>query len=263
MSLDPDDGPMPTSELDLELVAYRLPGAAMPLEPAVGNRVWMDATDERFAYRCLPLKVANESGWVIRSSHLVLATWDGGPAKENLQVDYLRGEPPFPAMSHFGHGILTWAVPYQFRTPPGYNLLMRGPANWPKDGATALEGLIESDWSAASATMNWKLTRPGLTVRFDVGDPIAMLVPMRRGELESFHPRVMDMADDPDQRQRHAAWSESRMAFLAELPDRFGEPPAHLWQKDYMRGREPTGEPAPEHERKRRLLPFTSSTEDG
>jgi hypothetical protein len=53
----------------------------MPLEPAVGNRAWMDATDERFAYRCLPLKVANESGWVFRSFHLVLARWDGGSAK--------------------------------------------------------------------------------------------------------------------------------------------------------------------------------------
>src|SRR3712207_8402233 len=35
-----------------------------------------------------------------------------------------------PARSHFGSGILTWNLPFLFRTPPGYNLHVRGPANW-------------------------------------------------------------------------------------------------------------------------------------
>jgi Family of unknown function (DUF6065) len=42
-----------------------------------------------------------------------------------------------------------------FRTPPGCNLYVRGPANSPKDGIAALEGIIETDWSEATFTMNW------------------------------------------------------------------------------------------------------------
>jgi hypothetical protein len=241
-----------------ELIAYRLPGhARMPIGPASGRRVWMDSTGDRFAYRCLPLKVANEAGWVIESTHTVLATWDGGPARKSLEVTCLRGDPPCPAVSHFGHGILTWTVPFLFRTSPGYNLLMRGPANWPKDGVTALEGLIETDWTAATATMNWKLTRPGLTVRFDVGDPVAMVVPVRRGELETVVPRIADLSEDADYSARHEAWSRDRMQFLADLPERTG-PPSELWQKHYMHGREPDGTLASEHQRKLELRPFTS-----
>jgi hypothetical protein len=89
----------------------------------------MDATGQRFAYRCLPLLMANQAGWLLLNSHGLRATWDGGDGTQALRLEYVSGEPPYPATSHFGHGILTWHVPYLFRTPPGYNLLARGPAN--------------------------------------------------------------------------------------------------------------------------------------
>jgi hypothetical protein len=120
----------------------------------------MQATNERFANRCLPLLIANQAGWFLLNSHPIRVTWDGGNELSNLQVEYLKGFPPYPAVSHFGHGIVTWTIPYLFRTPPGYNLLVRGPSNWPKDGAHALEGIVETDWSVATFTMNWMLTRP-------------------------------------------------------------------------------------------------------
>jgi hypothetical protein len=256
-AVEPLDGGVEPAADGPELVAYRLaPGRDLPLVPGPGRRGWMDATVDRFAYRCLPLKVANESGWVLESEHTVLATWDGGPSLHSLEVTCLRGHAPCPAVSHFGHGILTWSLPYLFRTSPGWNLLMRGPANWPKDGASPLEGLIETDWTAATATMNWKLTRPGLTVRFDVGDPIAMLVPTRRGELEGVRPRFAELTDDTELAGRHRIWSASRMTFIGELPERTGAKSGELWEKHYMRGRDPDGQQAPEHQRKRVLQPF-------
>jgi hypothetical protein len=250
--------PSPVEDGDApELVAHRLhPGACAPIVAAPGRRRWMDSTVDRFAYRCLPLKVANESGWVIESEHTVLVTWDGGPGKRSLDITCLRGEAPCPAVSHFGHGILTWTLPYLFRTSPGYNLLMRGPANWPKDGAAPLEGLIETDWTAATATMNWKLTRPGLTVRFDVGDPIAMLVPTRRGELEAVRPRVADIDDETEVAGRYRRWAASRATFLGELPSRGAVPRSQSWEKHYMRGQDVDGRPAPEHQRRRDLRSF-------
>ena len=60
--------------------------------------------------------------------------------------------------SHFGYGLLTFQLPYLFRTPPGYNLLVRGPANCPKDGAW-LDGLVGTDWSPARFFMTWQITR--------------------------------------------------------------------------------------------------------
>ena len=94
----------------------------------------------------------------------------------------------FLPISHFGDGILTWHLPMLFRTPAGYNLLVRGPANYPRDGVCALEGIVETDWASASFSMSWKLTRKLMPVRFEVDEPICMIVPQRRAELEEFAP---------------------------------------------------------------------------
>jgi hypothetical protein len=67
----------------------------------------------------------------------------------------------------------------------------------PKDGIAALEGLLETDWTVATFAMNWKFTRPGHAMRFEAGEPIAMIVAMRRGELEKFRPMVREAASAP------------------------------------------------------------------
>jgi hypothetical protein len=117
-----------------------------------------------------------------------MVTWNGGAAIEVLKVEFFE-KPQFAyAASHFGYGILTFSVGYLFRTPPGYNLYVRGPANLHKDGIAALEGIVETDWSEAPFTMNWQVTRRNHPIVFEEGEPIAMISLIRRGELERFHP---------------------------------------------------------------------------
>ena len=101
------------------LIAYRLPSRpALPLVPATREREWIEATRGRFANRCQPLLMANQAGWVALNSTPLLVTWDGGEGTEALRLVW-QGDPPYPAVSHFGHGILTWHLPYLFRTPLG------------------------------------------------------------------------------------------------------------------------------------------------
>lgn len=144
----------------LELVAIRL-SAGMPIRPALVDRPWMETPAGRFAKRCLPLMIANQAGWELLNPSGFTAAWQGGDELAAVTIWPDAGMPAFCVTSHFGSGILTWHVPYLFRTPRGYNLLVRGPANRPKDGISALEGIVETDWTAATFTMNWKFTRPG------------------------------------------------------------------------------------------------------
>jgi hypothetical protein len=172
-------------------VAYVINAAlAMRLARAEGARAWMESTDARFANRCLPMLIANQAGWMLLSEHAFTVTWDGGGGLDSVTIEPRSGPKPYPAASHFGHGILTFSLPFLFKTSPGYNLLVRGPPNLPKDGIAPLEGLVETDWSPATFTVNWQLTRPDVPVTFEVGEPIAMLVPQARGELERFRPLV-------------------------------------------------------------------------
>jgi hypothetical protein len=218
----------------------------------------MDATDERYAYRCLPLLMANQAGWLILNDRAVECLWDGTRQLSGVRFRRPDKKPPVGSItSHFGEGIVTWHIPYLFRTPPGYNLLVRGPANWPKDGIQPLEGLVETDWSSASFTMNWKITRARRWVRFDAGEPICMIVPQRRGELEAFHTEVRELAADPELEAAHRRWSESRSQFLAQLKVREPSAVERKWQKDYFQGRTAgASDAARQHQTVLKLRPF-------
>jgi hypothetical protein len=231
---------------------------ALPLVPAARTRSWMEATNQRFANRCLPLLMANQAGWFLISAHSLWVTWNGGNDLGAVKVEYSKGAAPYPASSHFGHGIVTWSVPYLFRTPPGYNLLVRGPSNWPKDGIAPLEGLVETDWSPATFTLNWQLTRPHHPVHFEEGEPIAMLVPQRRSELESFQPQLCRIEDEPQLAVELQRWSTSRAEFNAALAIPSSDAAKKRWQKHYFQGATPTDGPVIEsHQTKLELRPFT------
>ena len=220
------------------LVVYRL-GGEMTLRPAGTEREWINLTPGRFARRCLPLLVANTSGWELLCPSAVTVAWDGDHHLAGVQID-----PPTAGISsHFGNGILTFSIPYLFRTPPGVNLLVRGPANSPKDGLSPLEGLVETDWSPASITMNWKFTR-ATSIRFEQDEPITMLVPQQRGDLESYAVYTVPLSADPEEDAAFRHWSADRTHFLEQ---HVGQ---GVWQRDYMLGR---GAPPGQHQRRRRL----------
>lgn len=246
------------SVADRRLVAYEtVPSAGFELVVTPHNRDWMDATYERSAYRCLPLLLANQAGWLILNPVTVEVKWDGGPNRDAIQIRYwqpannatLEKLPDYVwPTSHFGSGIVTWALPYLFRTPPGYNLLARGPANQIKDGVAPLEGLVETDWAVATFTMNWKLTRSDTWITFAKGEPVCMVVPQRRGELEEFAPEILSINDDPHLSGANERWRASRDKLLNA--EELG------WEKHYFKGTAPDGTTATQHQTKLRLHPF-------
>jgi uncharacterized protein DUF6065 len=246
MRLEP--GPPSEGEV-LELIAYRLQPPLLELARGDPDRAWMEAIPGRIAHRCLPLLIANQAGWMILNRGRVTATWSGGDHPRECLIE--SEGCPEPPLSHFGSGIITWRIPYLFRTPPGWNLLMRGPANLPKDGASSLEAVIETDWAVQPAFHSWKLTRAGLSVAWEDGEPICMILPQRRGEVESWQPRIDDVFQHQGLRLEYETFSRSRTEFNAA---RVGG----SWQKHYFQGVSPgtSTAPAGAHQTKLRLHEF-------
>lgn len=245
----------------VRLIAYRLHCADAAIVPAQRSRLWMDETEDGFANRCLPLRIANLAGWFVLNDRTLDVSWNGTPALDSVHVRYLDDQGPGLAVSHFGSGILTWHVPYLFRTSPAYNLLVRGPSNWPKDGISPLEGIVETDWAVATFTMNWKLTRPNHVVRFESGEPICMIVPHHRGDLERVITQTRELDSDSDLQFHYETWRSSREQFNAQLE----VPGSHArhggWQKDYFRGSSPSGASASEHQIELKLRPFNEESD--
>ncbi len=244
------DGPLP-------LIAYDVGAVAMlPLDAAAPERPWMDASPGRFAYRCLPMVIANQAGWVVRNPHRLSVSWDGRPDPAGLTITPEAGAAITYASSHFGSGVLTFSLGCLFRTPPGHNLYVRGPANWPKDGICALDGIVETDWTKATFTMNWKLTRAGHPVTFERDEPIACLLPYPRGYLERWQPEVRRLEAEPEWSAGFAAWSRLRTRFNAGLQSRQPGAVAAGWQRHYQMGMDVGDQPAAEHQTALRLPKF-------
>ncbi|MFC6064371.1 DUF6065 family protein [Streptomyces ochraceiscleroticus] len=240
----------------LDFIAYELhQNTGYTLVPAPPARSWMRETPASFAHRCLPLVVANQAGWLILNGWTVRCRWDTD-AFDGVTVDHPTPAPLHQAVSHFGSGIVTWNLPFLFRTPPGYHLLVRGPANHVKDGAVALEGIVETDRTTSTFTMNWKLTRKDVWTVFEHGEPLCMLVPHRDGELERFRPSVLPIAADPRLAADYERWTRNRADFLRDLSRPGSAAQQAGWQQDYLRGRTAAGRPAAPRTR-RRLRRFT------
>ena len=218
----------------------------------------MDDTPESFAYRCLPLNIANAHGWEILNPAGFEAIWDGGSGVEAISIT------PDPdadagrvAVSLFGQGVITFHVEAIMRTSPGWNLWVGGSPNRPKDGVSPLAGIIETDWSPFTFTMNWRFTRPGQSVRFEAMEPFCFIFPLERAAVEAFEPAFAPLGADPATEARFVAGSEARDAFQARMGREPPKAPADRWQKHYYRGVDVSGEPLiSDHRSKLRLRPF-------
>jgi hypothetical protein len=237
---------------------YQINDYAPRLVTARPDRAWMDASDQRFAYRCIPLSIANAMGWELLAPARVVAEWNGGRQLEDLTVtleDPAWGENKL-ASSHFGHGILTFQTGYLMRTDPGIGIWARGTPNLPKDGIVALDGIIETDWLPFTFTMNWQLTRPGRIV-FEKDEPFCFLTLIEYRALERVRPEIVPMAATPEIKEDYAAWKKERLDFNARLADDDPEAVRQGWQKWYVRGdNTPTAAtPNPSHMSKVTLAP--------
>jgi hypothetical protein len=245
----------------MELTCYVYPGWAPRIRAASSRRPWMDDTPDSFAYRCLPLNIANAHGWEILSPCGFEAEWNGGPGVGDVVVRPDAGSEAGRApVALFGQGVLTFHVDGLLRTPPGFSLWVGGSPNAMKDGIAPLSGLIETDWSPFSFTMNWRFTRPGHRVRFEENEPFCFFFPVERGLVQAVTPRVAPIDEDPDLKVCFEHWSASRDAFQAKVAADPPAAPADHWQKFYYRGVDAAGAPGPaDHCPKLRLAEFAGA----
>ena len=226
------------------------------LVPGRPDRDWMDAFTARHPYRCLPLSMANTTGWEILCPFGFEAEWDGGLGAEAIEFRPDADATLFEhfAASHFTHGIVTFHTGWLFRTPPGWALRASGSPNRFKHGLAPLEGLVETDWLPYPFTMNWAFTAPG-KVRFEKDEPFCFIQPVEHRRIEAFVPVRASIDGDADLARQYETWKETRTLFNNSMAA--GDPEAikQAWQRYYFRGEYPDqAESRPEaHVNKRRL----------
>ena len=241
----------------MELSCIEVEPGRICVEPAEHKRRWMTETPNGFAYRCVPLAVANAHGWNMLCPVSFSATWNGGSGVDAIAIEAEVPTAPWPheiVESHFGSGVLTFNPLLILRTEPGYDLWVSGPPNEGKDGIAPLSAVVETDWSPHTFTMNWRFTRPNHTVRFEAGEPFCFFFPIKRGLGEESRPRLATLEQEPElSKQYFAARAHRNTARLAPRDAR------DLFQAWYARAEMPKGGEAPVtgHKVKSKPEPFT------
>lgn len=244
----------------MRLIAYRTSTTPVVIRPASPRRTWMDETRNRFAYRCLPLTMGSQYGWELLCPCTFEACWHGRCSTKAITIVRLGSGTAILPESHFGDGILTFHPCHLFRTEAPYNLFVTGPTNVRKDGIVPMTAVVETDWLPFTFSMNWMFTRPGVTVRFEEGEPFCQFFPVDRDLLEQVEPEVHDIGSNPELMTQYEEWTASRNAFNEELKVPGSEADAKKWQQFYNRGTLHTGEKAATRHRTRlNLRPFVGA----
>jgi hypothetical protein len=229
------------------------------LVPGRPERDWMDEFAGRHPYRCLPLTMANTTGWELLCPFGFEAEWDG-----RMGADAIQFRPDADALyfdhfaqSHFTEGVLTFHTGWMFRTPEGWGMRASGPPNRAKHGICALEGITETDWLPYPFTMNWRFTAPGV-IRFEKDEPFCFLQPVPHHRIERFQPVRRSLDDDGDLAVQYRKWSEVRTDFNTRMAAGDPEAVKQAWQRFYFRGEFPdqVGVRTVDHVNKRRLAPL-------
>lgn len=240
----------------MELECYPMSERPPEIVPGRPQRAWMDKFMARHPYRCLPLSMANTTGWEILSPMAFTLEWNGGLMQEDIKMTPDRPNPDFHRLvsSHFSHGVVTFHPGYLFRTPPGFSMMVQGAPNHIKDGIQPLAGLVETDWLPFPFTMNWLFTRPG-RVRFEKNEPFCFITLIKDRELETIQPVIRSLSSNPELRDQYEVWEKHRSEFNRRIFRKDPEATREAWQRYYFRGEFPE-EVAPareDHVNKRRL----------
>ena len=246
----------------MDLICYLIDDHPADIRPARNRRRWMNETPGSYAYRCLPLSIANAHGWEVRCPATFDAEWSGGSSKNEIHLKFETDptsstETAVFAESHFGDGILTFNVRVIIETPRGYDLWVTGPVNEFKDGIQAMSAVIESYWMPFTFTMNWKFTRPHWKVRFEKGEPFCFFFPIEHGLVERFDPTFAEIGEAPDLEQQYKVAFHKRLLPHA-LKTLKGK---EIRDKDrfdgwYIRGEMPDGAEVGDHRRRLQIKPF-------
>jgi hypothetical protein len=196
------------------------------------NRDWMDATYNKHAYQCLPLTVANVTGWELILQQDVVVQWDGG----NTVPKVLEGEKfddrPIAIPSIIG--MMSFTTGWAFNTEDGYSTWISGSPNYFVDGAVPLTASIPSYWWPDEFNMNWQITKVGEPILFPKGMPIMHFIIYPNTLLESTEIVVENLWDKPELMNARQSYGNAKSEKMRDEP--------WTWMKGIKTGLDENGE---------------------
>ena len=165
--------------------------------PLKAKRKWMSDSKKSFAYRCLPLNIANQYGWAVLSPVDFSIVWWGGKNPEDVEIIIKEDNFDDKVLTYFGESVFTLHPDFIVQTPENYSLYIRGIPNDSKPGIKYLDAIVETDWLPFTFTYNLQLMIPGI-YDFKKGEPLFTFFPIERNSVENFKLKEIFIGNSPE-----------------------------------------------------------------
>lgn len=167
-------------------------------------------------YRCLPLTIGNQYGFIVTTEFNFSFEWNGGSSDKDTYFNFDLPQEDVDKLSpsissHFGHGIITVNLPFTLRTPPGVNIMTINPPNYVIPNITPMTGVVETDNLRRDFTFNLKIQIPNIRVEVPKGAAIAAFIPIPRYYSDQFN---LKFAEDIFTEEQIEEEKQARFDFL-------------------------------------------------
>jgi hypothetical protein len=223
------------------------------IEPLSGNtkRDWFVS----HFYRCLPLTIANQYGFILKSAYDMTLYWSG--RESDAVVVQMTGANPNGqkgtehiqnVFTNFESGVVSIENFCTLRTPPGINLMTIQPPNMINNpDLFVMSGVVEADNLRRTFTFNVRVLNEKKKIKIKKGDPLAAFIPIPRYFVDNFE--LMDGTKYFDEETLNSEWDavdqlEWERNHIDPVMDTNGA------GRRYLRGIFPDGSSFPDHQRK-------------
>ncbi len=199
-------------------------------------------------YRCLPLSIANQYGYVITLPFDLELTWNGEADINGVKIITSEPNNDFTISNQFGHGIVTITTPFFIKTPKNVNIMTINPPNYILPNITVLNGVVEADNLRGNFTFNIKLQIPHITTTLKKGMPITGLIPIPRYFSDGF---VLKDASDiftAEQVSEELQANEEHQKLRFDANSKSHQENKYTPDRLYMRGLDIYGNKFPDHQ---------------
>jgi len=188
------------------------------LEKPSKTREWFDP----HFYRCLPLVIGNQQGFIVKAEYDFTFHWDGGLSADSVHIQTHEPDEEiikkFPRIeSLLGNGVISITPPFTLRTPPGVNLMTINPPNYVIPNITVMTGIVETDNVRRNFGFNLKIQMENIAVRVFAGTPLAAFIPIPRYYGDKFELKLAENIFDEDVINEEMQCMEDSLIYREEV----------------------------------------------
>lgn len=166
----------------MKVFVDKVKGHPVKIEQTKIQRDWMDATNEKHAYKCFPISQANTIGWSISFLHDIEFIWDGISDTSDDHVTILKDSGNV-CHTRRANATISFESGLYFKTEQNMSILSISPPNYFIDGASAFTCIISTSFFEDSYPIAWRITRANVPIKIPAGMPVATLIPISVGAL--------------------------------------------------------------------------------